>query len=73
VAEQAAAWVRRRRMAAAEAHPRNGLAWALAKAGMVSELEMLRPGPRTSSMDQWDPAVSSTRAPSGSATRKLLW
>ena len=51
---------------------RTGLAWALAKDGMVSPLEMLRPGPLTASVAQCRPAVSSTKAPDGSATRKLL-
>ena len=39
--------VRRRRRAAEATQVRTGLEWALANDGMVSPLEMLRPGPRT--------------------------
>ncbi len=72
LAAQAIGSVRARRVDAEESHVRPTRAWDLAKAGMVRALEMLRPGPVTTSVAQWDPAVSSTKAPSASAIRKLL-
>ena len=72
VAAQASGSVRALRVRAEASHVRPARAWALAKAGMVSPLEMLRPGPATTSVAHWEPAVSRTNAPSGSATRKLL-
>src|SRR6056297_192442 len=44
-----------------------------ANPAIVSPLEIDLPGPTTSSVAQCGPAVSSTMAPHGSATRKLLW
>ena len=61
-----------RRCDAPDTHVRARRAWARAKPGMDSPLEIDRPGPRTSSVAHDRPAVSTTTAPSGSATRKLL-
>ncbi len=48
------------------------VAYRLAKGSMLRALEMVR-APFTVSATQRRPAVSSTKAPPGSATMKLLW
>lgn len=72
VACSAEAWVRVRRAAHWAIRPRTGSACARANAGMVSPLLIDRPRPLTFSVAQRRPAVSSTIAPSGSATMKEL-
>ncbi len=52
--------VRSRRAAAELTQVRRARLWARANAGMVSPLEMLRPGPVTTSVAHRDPEVSST-------------
>ncbi len=72
MAAQARGSVVARRVEAEDIQVRRARRCASANAGIVSPLEMLRPGPVTTSVAHCDPEVSSTKAPPGSTTRKLL-
>jgi hypothetical protein len=72
-ADSAAGWVRARRDAHDVLRADVVEVNSSAKPAIESPFEIERPRPETGSTAQLTPAVSSTIAPVGSATRKLLW
>ena len=73
VARPAASWVKARRCREREKVVCNRSVWRAAKPGMVRPLLIERAPDVTLATSQKAPAVSTTYASCGSATRKLLW